>query len=131
MEMKQVSTKPQKTTPIDFIENGTKRRLPGLARTRLVKHGFWAIDKVRGKTLCLIEILIPELGIEVNFTPAESFKDDLLHSWLDAERQNDEFPFDDPAMNATRPSQLRKKIEHLQKLLGDYWRAYCQGEDSK
>lgn len=131
MEMKQASMKPQKKTPIDFIENGGKRRVLGFAKTRLVKHGFWAIDKVSGKTLCLIEILIPELNIELNFTPTESFEDELLHSWLDAERENDRFPFSEPALGPTRPSQLNKKIEHLQELLDEYSKAYRQGDTTQ
>jgi len=124
--MKQVSTTAPKTTPIDFIENGGKRRVRGYVRTRLVKHGFWAIDKVPGKVLCLIEIFIPGLAVELNFTPTESFEDELLHSWLDAERENDRFNFDRPAIELTRPNQLKKKITHLQKLLEDYYKAYCQ-----
>lgn len=129
--MRQVNTKTTKTTPIDLIENGGKRRVNGFAKTRLVKHGFWAIDKVHGKTLCLIEIIIPELSIEVNFIPTESFEDELLHSWLDAERENDKFPFGKPALEPTRPSQLKKKVEHLQKLLEEYSKAYPPGEVGK
>ena len=124
--MRQVSIKATKITPIDFIENGREKRVNGFAKTRLVKHGFWAIDKVHGKTLCLVEIIIPELGIEVNFIPTELFEDELLHSWLDAERENDQFPFDNPTLANTRPSQLKKKIQHLQKLLDEYYKAYCR-----
>lgn len=126
MVMKLVSMKTSKTTPIDFIENGSKKRVEGFADTRLVKHGLWKLNGVPGKTLCLIQIAIPELKITLNFIPSESFQDELLCSWLDAERKNDDFIFEQPLLTNKRPSQLRKKIEHLRKVLEDYFKAYCE-----
>jgi hypothetical protein len=109
-----------KLTRIDFIENGNKKRVSGFANTRIVNHGRWKQDGVPGKMLCLIEITIPELGVVINFTPAESFQDELLVSWLDAERQNDTFVFKTPRYDRTRPTMLKTKLSHLHKLLDDY-----------
>lgn len=119
-EMKQGNTKEPKPTPIDFIQNGVKKRVSGVARTRLVNHGKWALDKERGKHLCLIEIEIEEMGVVLNFTPADSFEDELLRSWLEAEKRNDNFPFRNPTRGATRPKQLLAKVTHLRGVLQEY-----------
>lgn len=117
----------RKLTPIDIIEDGAKRQVQGLIATRLVRHGKWRLNGVTGKALCLIEISIPSLNVKLNFTPSETFEDELLCSWLDAERQNDDYTFPQPILGNKRPSQLRLKIEHLAKVLADYLKAYCKG----
>jgi hypothetical protein len=115
----------QKLTPIDFIDSGNKRRVQGLVGSRLIRHGRWQLDGVMGKALCLIEISIPSLSLKLNFIPSEEFQDELLTSWLDAERENDNFTFAKPVLGNKRPSQLKKKLEHLENVLGDYLKAYC------
>lgn len=120
--MRCISTAVPQKTRVDFIENGKKKQADGLVTTRLVTHGAWKIDRSNGKTLCLVEVAIPKLGIVVNFTPSEAFEDELLKAWLDAEKANDNFVFPQPVLAFQRPSQLQKKTQHIHKVIEEYVR---------
>lgn len=95
--------------------------MPGFISVRIVKHGIWEIDREKGKNLCLIEIEIPKKHMKVNFTPSASFEDELLNGWLGAEEANDQFEFTNPVLDDKRPSELQKKLSHLQKIL-EQWK---------
>ena len=94
-------------------EDGRVRILDCTVRTLLTDNGKWKEDGGYGKTLCLIEITIPQLGIKFNFTPSDNFQDELITNWLEAEARNDEFIFKHPVRSKTRPVCLDKKVKRI------------------
>ena len=92
-------------------------RYEGKIYTELVNNGIWRIDNSMGKTLCIVNIFIPELGVKISFVPADSFQDELIQNWLEAEKRNDNFKFKRPLREGKRPQCLYKKIMRIMKLL--------------
>lgn len=106
---------------VDLLKGGAKRTVPGELKVSLAHHGMWAIDKVSGKIICLLELVLPSEGITLNFPTTHEFCESYVYLMLEAEYKNDHFEFPTPAMNRFRPQELEPKIRRLQKVL-DGWR---------
>lgn len=125
-ETKLINT-PMQITRI-YVTNGNKtRQMSGVATIDIVDTGLWREDNVFGKNLCRIIVKVPGLGIQLAFVPSEGFEQELLTSWLDAERHNDSFVFKNPRFKKQRPEQLAKKIKFVATIVDNYKKAWQKG----
>lgn len=94
-----------------------KETLNGVVDIHFVSHGRWKIDEESGKTLCRIEVKVPQKGITFNFIPSHDFCEKFIDKMLEAEFENDTYEYKEPKIAPTRPSQLVQKTERLLKVL--------------